>query len=160
MLKTCSRCGEKKHPYEFRSRTGSVRKTGRHSACKVCESEYQKAWRRSEAGQAAMRLEAVSPARLARLEKLTDSPKTLVRKAAYDAVRYAVRVSKLPRVSSLECELDSPTCHGKLQYHHDSYLEADRLHVRCLCRAHHSAWHRENEAIYPETPIPISTPPL
>lgn len=57
--------------------------------------------------------------------------------AARQKLNRAVRRGEIERGS---CELESPTCDGAIEAHHDDYSEPFK--VRWLCRRHHGEVHR------------------
>lgn len=74
-----------------------------------------------------------------------DRPKLI----AHRAVAHEIRHKRMLKAAQVACEDGPDGCSRTNYWHHDSYFPEDYLAVRCLCGAHHSAWHASNEAKLP-----------
>ncbi len=166
--KSCSKCKKVKPASGFGRRSAS--KDGLRSQCKECEREAGRKYAKSEHGRAVRAAyrstekgkEIFRAARAkysstyhgkmmnrTRQEALRKTPRGRARQLASWAVQAEVKAGRMPPARIEPCSERSEDCEGRHEYHHDSYLEADRLSVRCLCAFHHKEWHAKHEAVYP-----------
>ena len=139
MKKTCSKCELTKEITMFYK---SVRRIDGHSShCKACNGEYQKkSWRKKSRREYYLSSEGKAykekynnslvgkEANLRAVRKYRD--KYPEKTKAGDAVQGAVRLGKLSRINTQECN----NCGSQAQnYHHPSYAKEDRLNVIPLC---------------------------
>lgn len=144
----CSKCRQRKPVAEFpRDR---VTPTGYSYQCKVCQramtnESYQRHKAKTLAKKAEYR-EANREKRRAdghtyyqrNKERFAARYNTDIGRAG-SAVRTAIKQGKLPKVTTLYCvRCLQPAKH----YHHQSYLESDRLCVVPVCRACHQGMNR------------------
>ena len=144
-LKTCSTCGDV---------FDSALSPNTRSRCRPCTTAYKAQWRKTEKGA---RLYRDGQARYLASDKgrhagkrKRQTPHGKARALAHAAVGTEIAAGRLPPARIEACEFAGPECAGSHDYHHDSYLPSDRLVVRPLCRAHHAAWHRKNDPVYPD----------
>lgn len=162
--KYCPKCESVKPSDDFY--VDSTRYDGLSSMCKVCKRGLDKGYSKTEAGQKsrqerknryrqskkgratersykqsekvklATRLYKRSEAgKLAYLRQRQNHPE---RFKAREAVIYAVKIGRLPRVSTLKCQDCGESAR---EYHHWSYEPEHWLDVIPLCKNHHSARH-------------------
>lgn len=116
--KKCTRCREIKPVAAF-AKTAKA-KDGLQYYCRICQSEYYKAWR----------INRTSPTN-------SNNPK---QKSASDKVYRAVKRGDL--IKPDQCENRTPNCIGRINAHHDDYNKP--FEVRWLCDGCHRTWHLEN----------------
>lgn len=142
--KTCSTCGDRFDP---------ALSPNTRSRCRPCTTAYKAKWRKGERGarlyrEGQARYLASDKGKAAdKAKRLT--PHGIARAKAGQAVGTEVSAGRMMPASEVRCAYQSHYCEGRHEYHHDSYLEGRRLHVRCFCKAHHAAWHRDNNPTYP-----------
>lgn len=163
--RTCLKCGQVKDLAEF-ARHARMRE-GRNTICKVCtraadRERFKRPERRTQCKErnAVYRLTPKGRATSLQIQRrssdrnhealrerartyyATDLPKMRAR----SFVRRMVTSGRMPAAESVPCEMRGNDCHGRLEWHHDSYELAQWLVVRSLCQRHHQLWHKANKA--------------
>ena len=167
VMKACTKCGESK-PREMFHRDRS-KSDGLYSSCKACvralhrDPEHMARARerkRTQAYKDTRNASRRTPEYRERARRRRQDPRYRAKRAAREAVSCAIARGDLVRAADVDCEKASPECSGSHEWHHDSYLPSDWLRVRCLCKRHHTAWHRQHTAIAPvdSCPTPHSAP--
>ena len=161
--KVCSKCERSLSVCCFRRRGERDGRNGRYrSWCRECES----ARRSSEQGRALMRnrcaryrltdkgrskdkrqatkYRASGAAGIAERRRYAENPWQALAKAK---VNNAIADHRWTRAGDHACESADASCRGQHEWHHDSYRIEDWLRVRCLCKHHHTEWHKHNVAL-------------
>jgi hypothetical protein len=133
----CARCKQEKPGAEFH--TCPSKATGRHSYCKPCFLEWEKANRKTKrrsVSEREKRYYHANPIHKREAARRNDETKP---KAVYarQVIRNEIKRGRLKRGLCEVCGTDFAV-HG----HHDDYNRP--LVVRWLCGVHHKEWHERN----------------
>ena len=139
--KRCFKCGKVKPTSEFYK--DKSRYDGLEYKCKACRKDYGHSYQKTH------RAESVK--RISRWRKSLPDPDIYCkqykkrhpdRARAKDAVKYAVKMGRLPKVTTLQCAKcrNRPAAH---YHHHNGYAKEHRLDVTPLCPVCHKAVHKD-----------------
>ncbi len=142
--KRCSKCKEIKPLDKFHKRKDRISKgLGVTSRCKQCRNEHSRKYRNTPRGnmvyqKALYRWQRSEKGRHYQCEY---RKKNREKNRARDAVKYAVRVGKLPSPKTLKCYF----CFGMAQeyHHHKGYARENRLDVLSVCKLCHRKFHNQ-----------------
>lgn len=122
-MKTCSKCGETKSLTEFNRHRRA--RDGRQVACRACQVEDHREWKRSEVGRASTAI-----------QRRRWNEQNQEKRSAHKRVEGALRSGQLARP---DC-CDQCGGGGRIEAHHHDY--AQPLEVTWLCQPCHRAEHR------------------
>jgi hypothetical protein len=132
-MKVCGKCKELLNDTEFHK--CRLIADGLQIQCKKCRAEYQRSYRKTNAGKERdKKWNSSDGARLTYIRYKESHP---IVKAAHQAIKNEIRSGRMSRGKCVAC--GDP---NKAQAHHDNY--AFPLVVRWLCPSCHSKWHKEN----------------
>jgi hypothetical protein len=160
LQKTCAICKEEKPITEF-----SPDKRGLYgvvSQCKKCRREYMankranqsyleqerekareyESLRKENENRRAWRLEFLKSGK-ARKAISNWEQRNPGRRAAYGAVKYAVRTGKIPAPNTLKCCVDGCDNFAEHYHHENGYDKEHRLDVVPVCKTHHGKTRRK-----------------
>jgi len=143
ITKTCRACKETKALAEFNKHPKM--KDGHLNQCKLCRAKYMTEYYKTEKGKSvilnnqycyhATKKGKAAILRAAQLSKIRH-PEQI---KAKDAVKYAIKVGKLPRANKLVCHY----CGNQAReyHHHKGYAPQHRLDVIQICSSCHKKQH-------------------
>jgi len=151
-MKTCPRCHEEKPLSGFHRDKHTV--SGYTSHCAACRRIARRRWLDRPEARAHwneyQRERYAADVQRQRTRRHNQKRNNRPMARAHAAVTFAIKTGKLTPARDCACEQAGPDCVGEVQYHHDSYLPADKLMVRPLCASHHKRWHIANEVLQPD----------
>jgi len=147
-LKRCTKCGESQPHDKFYN--NKTTKDGLQAWCKTCWAENQRRYRATTKGRAIMK--SYRDPRLAtEIGRAAESARVMRRYNKHpwklrvgNIIGHAVKAGKILPAAKHPCSERDETCHGRHEWHHDSYRECDWMSVRALCKSHHRRWHLSN----------------
>jgi len=138
VTKRCCHCNEFKPISEFWKNRSAA--DGLQYRCKACQAAATHACQTTERGRALCRIRALAHQKTAKGRASAERQRIRQRDTgmskARDAVKFAVRTGKLPRVSTLSCPCGKQAQH---YHHHLGYSREHRLDVLPLCAVCHKA---------------------